>query len=117
MPDHDDEDEDFSLADHPGPGGPKAGDPEMNRARDMMHLDVTRKAAAKLQQPLTEQEKNTARDRQAMRQETPTGLPADAPVVVAWEAFKKSDRYSELFDDGWTMFLAGWAARDSQPKE
>lgn len=108
------DDEDFPLADHPGPSAPKAGDPETNRARDLQHFDVTRRAGVEMRMPRSPEATREAVRRETMKMETPTGLPDSAPVVIAWEAFKKTERYVDPLDDGWSMFLAGWTARDSQ---
>lgn len=107
-----DDEEDFPLADHPGDVGPKAGDPQMNRARDLMHLDVAGHQKRNLA-PSTQHEV-------ARNQPAPPPIPASASPMVAWEAFQKSDAYGDTLardDGGWSMFLAGWTARDSQPKE
>ena len=102
-----DDDEDFPLADHPGPGGPKAGDPEMNRARDIVHLDVAgnRQHAATVgrqAQPAPASTSNTA-------------LPADSPPAIAWQTFMSSGGYAKSISN-FDLFLAGWTARDAQPK-
>lgn len=107
-----DDDEDFPLADHPGPGGPKAGDREMNRARDIMHLDVAGAHEA------------VGRDiAKGFVGHTPepaplTPTPSSNPVVAAWQAFKTTSGYTSAInsvDPGWAMFMAGYAARDSRP--
>jgi hypothetical protein len=119
MPHDHDDDEDFPLADHPGPGGPKAGDPEMNRARDIQHLDVSRTVM-----PVAERKPNQnglVTDLPGATLGAPqpsTGLPESAPVMLSWRAFQQTDSYmTNPRDNGFTMFLAGWSARDAQPKE
>lgn len=104
MTTHDD-DEDFPLADLPGPGGPKAGDPDMNRARDIMHLDVKAKRSTALD-VATPTEEDPAR-------KMPTTLPDDSPVTKAWKAFHASGGYDKAISQ-FDLFMAGWAARDAQ---
>lgn len=108
-----DDDEDFPLDDHPGPGGLKAGDPGYNRARDLQHLDV--KAG---RQPVAEVD-NTVRPITSGVVEAPlTPTPSSNPVVAAWQAFKTTSGFSDAVngpDPGWAMFMAGYAARDSRP--
>ena len=110
-----DDDEDFPLADHPGPGGPKAGDPEMNRARDLGHLDVRagRQPVAEARQPEPEPPEVHALDERTLQPLQPGN-----PVGAAWQAFKQTSGYTSAInsaDPGWSMFMAGYAARDSQP--
>jgi hypothetical protein len=108
-----DDDDDFPLADHPGPGGPKAGDREMNRARDLQHLDVTSQRYAKA--PLT---MGGEPDPEPSPVEQLTPTPSANPVVAAWQAFKTTAGYTGAInsaDPGWAMFMAGYAARDSRP--
>lgn len=114
------DDEDFPLADHPGPGGPKAGDREMNRARDLGHLDVkaglptTREPTHGLATTREPPPSQAVRDDDAPL--TPT--PSSNPVVAAWQAFKTTSGYTAAInsvDPGWSMFMAGYAARDSRP--
>ena len=113
-----DDDDDFPLADHPGPGGPKAGDPEMNRARDIRHLDV---AGGRMPVGQAENPRSflpTASIGGTGAPPPSTGLPESAPVMTAWRAFQTTDSYmTNPRDNGFTMFLAGWSARDAQPKE
>ena len=110
------DDEDFPLADHPGPGGPKAGDREMNRARDIMHLDVAGGRVISNQGTVT-LDGHTHVTSEAVEQPlTPT--PSSNPVVAAWQAFKTTSGYTAAInsvDPGWSMFMAGYAARDSRP--
>lgn len=115
-----DDDEDFPLDDHPGPGGPKAGDREMNRARDLQHLDV-KAGLATTREPT--QGLATTRDppmpESYRSPEAPlTATPSSNPVVAAWQAFKTTSGYTSAInspDPGWSMFMAGYAARDSRP--
>lgn len=100
-----DDEEDFPLADHPGPGGPKAGDPEMNRARDLQHMDVARSRATVVT--------GVAAALPAERQEPSSFLPSDAPVMIAWNAFRESGGYDKAISQ-FDLFMAGWAARDAQ---
>ena len=112
MPHDHDGDEDFPLADHPGPGGPKAGDPEMNRARDISHLDVSRRVAPASHEP------SPVKTTTSTSTVASTGLPESATVMLSWRAFQQTDSYmTNPRDNGFTMFLAGWSARDAQPKE
>lgn len=101
------EDDDFPLADHPEYKGPKAGDPDMNRARDLRHYDVARKhpgyAEAAVGGPQNAPQ--------------PTGLPESAPVMVAWRQWRMTPGWTaarQNGDDGFALFMAGWAARDAQ---
>ena len=107
MTTHDD-DEDFPLADHPGPGGPKAGDPEMNRARDIMHLDVKagRVPPAAVASTAPTEEKPKVDFEKTM-------LPPESPVSKAWRAFIESGGYDKAISN-FDLFMAGWAARDAQ---
>jgi hypothetical protein len=117
------DDEDFPLDDHPGPGGLKAGDPGYNRARDLQHLDV----AAGRQPPAPPENLQTYRNADdmgyppagAFKDTAPlTPTPSNNPVVAAWQAFKQTTGYTGAInspDPGWAMFMAGYAARDSQP--
>mgnify|MGYP000234514186 FL=1 len=101
------DDEDFPLADHPEYTGPKAGDADMNRARDLRHLNV---AAGR--QPVQRQELSQQQSEPPSTDPSPS-IPEASPVVVAWRAFLKSDGYEKshsLFD----LFLAGWSARDAK---
>ena len=100
-----DDDEDFPLADHPGPGGPKAGDPEMNRARDIMHLDVK---AGRQSIRESQTQPKTASDGPAPYQVDP-----ESPVAKAWAAFNESGGYDDAISQ-FDLFMAGWVARDSQ---
>lgn len=100
-------DDDFPLADHPGPSGPKAGDPETNRARDIMHLDVTRRSEPSLQKPT---QATTERPQVDFEK---TMLPPEAPVMRAWKAFNDSGGYSAAISN-FDLFMAGWTARDLQ---
>lgn len=106
------DDEDFPLADHPGPSGPKAGDPETNRARDIMHLDVTRRPDPPYPfRPRPEPIAPTASRPEVDFQKTM--LSPEAPVMRAWRAFNESGGYSKAISN-FDLFMAGWTARDSQ---
>ncbi len=110
------DDEDFPLADHPGPGGPKAGDREMNRARDIVHLDVTPQRYAKA--PFTMGNEPDEGPAPTSPVEPLVATPSANPVVAAWQAFKQTSGYTGAInsvDPGWAMFMAGYAARDSRP--
>ena len=123
-----DDDDDFPLADHPGPGGPKAGDREVNRARDLGHMDVRREAyerEAYLNPPITSPENAHLADDDgsddplyAAQQAQLSPAPSGNVVVAAWQAFKQTSGYTGAInsvDPGWAMFMAGYAARDSRP--
>lgn len=106
MPDIDD---DFPLADHPEYTGPKAGDPDMNRARDIRHYDVARKHPGFAQE---------AEPSAPAYKPAPVGFPETAPVMVAWRQWRETPGWSAARhngDDGFALFMAGWAARDAQP--
>lgn len=113
------DDEDFPLADHPEYTGPKAGDADMNRARDLRHLNVAagrgqiRAAANSVPSAPGAAFGNTNPAPQPQSTEPPPSIPETSEVVVAWRAFLKSEGYDKsksLFD----LFLAGWSARDAK---
>lgn len=112
MTTHDDDDEDFPLADLPGPGGPKAGDPDMNRARDIMHLDVQKGRLSPQEAQVNRQEMRADSARPEVDFEK-TMLPPEAPVMKAWNAFRTSGGYDKAISN-FDLFMAGWAARDAQ---
>lgn len=108
------DDDDFPLADHPGPGGPKAGDREMNRARDLGHMDVRRTPPAVMDRP----EPPVVHELDVETLQPLVPAPSGNPVVAAWQAFKATSGYTGAInsvDPGWAMFMAGYAARDSRP--
>lgn len=98
------DDNETPLADHPGPGGPKAGDPAVNQARDAKHYAQNHPGYAAL---------DTSKPAEAVRMRT-AGLPDDAPPVIAWKKFMASGGYEAAISQ-FDLFLAGWTARDSQP--
>ena len=111
------DDEDFPLADHPEYTGPKAGDADMNRARDLRHLDVARGLQPVQRQELAQQQSESPSAFGNPPVAPPTGIPDDAPVMVAWTAFKQTPGWPESpykGDGGFNLFLAGWSARDAK---
>ena len=107
------DDEDFPLSDHPGPRTPKAGDREMNRARDLQHLDV----APRNQMPRAPSAV-VGHTQPPSAENVTAAIPSNNPVVAAWQGFKTTAGYTSAInsaDPGWAMFMAGYAARDSQP--
>ncbi len=110
MQDHDGQDDDeFPLADHPPYRGPKAGDPEYRRARDLEHYDVAggRKPIPQAQKPTHVTQAGAGAPRPS------TLLPESAPVMQAWRAFNASQP-KPWGDEHFSLFLAGWTARDHQ---
>ena len=104
-----DDDEDFSLEDLPGPSGPKAGDPDMNRARDLGYMNV--KGGRRDTAPATHAENNrTAQTQNAL---PPYQVDPESPVAKAWAAFNGSGGYDAAISQ-FDLFMAGWVARDSQ---
>lgn len=106
------DDEDFPLADHPEYTGPKAGDADMNRARDLRHLDVTRG-----RQPVQQQASQVSQNHPATtaRPANPTPpLPSESPPMKAWHEFATSEHFEQYEHSAMQMFLAGWSARDAK---
>lgn len=109
------QDDETPLADWPHKKEPKAGDPEVNRARDAKHYAGNHPGF------VLDQSKPPQRDVVDVRSQ----LPVEAPVMQAFLKFQKTEGYAEAIvatnesgtrdESLWKMFLAGWSARDSQP--
>ncbi len=119
--DHDgQDDEDFPLADHPEYTGPKAGDADMNRARDLRHLDVTGGVrpvsnARVVVSPETQEAMDSFRKESLQKAEPiSTGIPADHPVMKAWAQYRETSGIAVNDGRAWQLFLAGWSARDAK---
>lgn len=112
-----DEDDDFPLADHPEYTGPKAGDPDMNRARDLKHYDVAGGRRYRPYEPPTSQQTEAEQSRMSQsaerRPSVMASIPESAPVMIAWKAFA-AQQPKMMGDHQFELFLAGWSARDSQ---